>query len=127
MKPATVIAALLISLTICGKAGAQPTTGQEIQTKCRELMNYQDLSHAFNGGFCGGFIDGVIDSQNMQEASDKLQKRSHALSFCLPQEGTNGQYVQVFVKYLDDHPEELHRPAALLLVESLVKAFPCGK
>jgi hypothetical protein len=118
MKPITMLAALLISLTIGGRVEAQPTTGQQIQIKCKELMNYQDLSHAFSAGFCGGFIDGVIDSQTMQ---------GRAPSFCLPQKGSNGQYVQVFLKYLDNHPQELHKPAALLLVESLVKAFPCGK
>ncbi|MGO9640246.1 MAG: Rap1a/Tai family immunity protein [Candidatus Acidiferrales bacterium] len=35
--------------------------------------------------------------------------------------------MQVFVKFLDDHPEELNRPAALLLAEALHEAFPCGK
>jgi len=124
MKPATVIAALLISLIICGSAGAQATTGQQIQDKCKALVNQNS---SFSGGFCAGFIDGVINSQWMWEASDKFHKQSHFLSLCLPQEGTNGQYLQVFLKYLDDHPEELHKPAALLLVESLAKAFPCGK
>jgi hypothetical protein len=38
---------------------------------------------------------------------------------------TNDQVVKVFVKYLDDHPEELHRVAALLLSEALHSAFPC--
>jgi hypothetical protein len=126
MKPAILIGALLVSLTICGKAVAQPTTGQQIQSKCKELVN-EKMSQVFDAGFCGGFIDGVIDSQTMEEANDKTQNRRQTPRFCLPQEGTNGQYVQVFFKYLGDHPEELHRPAAFLLVESLVKAFPCGK
>jgi hypothetical protein len=43
----------------------------------------------------------------------------------LPAEVTNGQIVLVFVKYLEVHPERLHKPANLLLVEALRKAFPC--
>jgi hypothetical protein len=84
-------------------------------------------SVAFDGGFCAGFIDAVIDSMNMWEADDISEKRPHAIRFCLPQEGTNGQYLQVFLKYLDQHPEELHKAAAFLLVESLRAAFPCSR
>jgi Rap1a immunity proteins len=127
MKPANVIVAFLVSLTICGTARAQATTGQQIQNQCKALVGTRNPSDAFDGGFCPGFIDGVINSQSMWEANDKLLRRNHPQSFCLPQEGTNGEYLQVFVKYLDDHPEELHKPAALLLVQSLIKAFPCGK
>jgi len=52
-------------------------------------------------------------------------KRNRDLSFCLPDQVTNDQIIKIFVKYLDDHPEELHQPASLLLVTSMRKAFPC--
>src|SRR5580704_883853 len=90
------VATLLLAVAVCGVADAQTTTGQDVQSKCKELTA-QNPSPSFNGGFCAGFIDGVIGSQLMWEASDKLQKRNHTLSFCLPTEGTNGQYLQVFV------------------------------
>ncbi len=118
------VLAAFLSLVMCAKASGQTTTGEQIQSKCKESTNQ---TASFNVGFCAGFIDGVIQSQYMWEASDNLQKRDHAPSFCLPKESTNGQLLQIFIKYLDDHPEELHKPAALLLVQSLQKAFPCRK
>jgi len=53
-------------------------------------------------------------------------KRNPDLSFCMPATVTNDQIVKIFIKYLDEHPEELHQPASLLLATSLRKAFPCG-
>lgn len=124
MKITIFVGVVLLSLILPGKAGAQATTGNEIQSKCKQLLNDNE---SFSSGFCAGFVDGVVDSQDMWEASDKMQNRSHVQSFCLPGKSTNGQLVRVFIKYLDDHPERLNEPAALLLVESLRKAFPCGK
>ena len=35
------------------------------------------------------------------------------------------QGVKIFIKYLDAHPEELHKSAEFLLARSLQEAFPC--
>jgi hypothetical protein len=49
------------------------------------------------------------------------------VKFCLPVNVDNGQILLVFIKYLEDDPEELHKPANLLFVEEMRKAFPCKK
>ena len=125
MKPVTVIFALFVCFAISGKAKAQ-MTGQQMQEKCKELI-VDKPAPSFDGGFCAGFISAAIDDESMWRASDKEQKQTHILSFCIPQNGTNGQYLQVFLKYLDEHPEELHKPANFILHEAFSKAFPCGK
>jgi len=125
MKPTTLITVIVLCLAFCGRAGAQTTTGADIQNKCKELTANKAFS--FDGGFCAGFMDGIIADETMWHLSDDVQKQTHILSFCLPETGTNGQYLQVLVKYLDEHPEELHKPAAFLLREAFNKAFPCGK
>jgi Rap1a immunity proteins len=115
------IAAVLLFLMFCPNSFAQVTTGEKIQSMCRAEMV------AASGSFCAGFISGVLEEQFMWTANDTLHKRTHDFRFCLPEKSTNDQILKVFVKYLDDHPEELHKPAALLLIQAMVKAFPCQK
>ncbi len=118
--------AVLLFSVFCVNCHAQTTTGEEIQSKCKGLLNRVETA-AFAGGFCAGFIDGVLNEHSMWEANDISHKRAHEYKFCFPDNITNDQIMKVFVKYLDDHPEELHKPAAVLLVESMEKAFPCQK
>jgi hypothetical protein len=40
---------------------------------------------------------------------------------------TTGQGLKVLVKYIDDHPEELHERTALLATRAFVKAWPCSR
>lgn len=121
MKPTIFLIGVLLSLSLGGRAFARATSGEEILSKC------QESAEAFDNGFCAGFMDATLDTLNMWEASDISKKRSHDndVHFCVPDKVTNGQLLRVFVKYLEDHPEELHKPANLLLVEAFRKAFPC--
>lgn len=119
MKTATVVGLCLWCLIACGQASAGLTGGEEIQKECEKP---DAVPSAFSNGFCAGFVTGVVEAQTMWE-----RRTLKHPSFCLPEKSTNGQILKVFTKYLDDHPEELHQPAALLLVTSLRHAFPCGK
>lgn len=46
--------------------------------------------------------------------------------YCFPEEGTRKQGMQVAVKYMRAHPENLHEPAALSIVLAWKEAFPCA-
>lgn len=118
----TLLAATLL-LILCGTAHAQ-TTGEGILQKCKGISSKPT---AFDDGFCAGYIEGVLATVYMWEANDEVAKRTHDsdVKFCIPDTVTNGQIILVFMKYLEDHPEELHRPANTLFVIAMRKAFPC--
>lgn len=127
-----IILAVFLPMTLCEKANAQNATGMEIQKKCKLLENgnanaSRDDAADLDAGYCAGFMDGVVETEKFWDAFSRIEKSGHPLTFCIPQDVTNGQILQVFLKYLDDHPEELNKPAALLFAEALNKAFPCGK
>jgi hypothetical protein len=42
----------------------------------------------------------------------------------MPIEVKQEQMIKVVVKYLKDHPEEHHKPAGLLVIFALSRAFP---
>lgn len=75
-----------------------------------------------DANFCTGFImgtrDGVALATNLRDTAPIL---------ATPLEAKEDQLKAVVVKYLKDHPEELHRPGGLLVIFALSKAFPPGK
>ena len=135
MKPTLIAVAVLLSLALTAGAGAQTTTGAEIISKCNQAVRDVDNDtstdkppvKSFDVGFCFGFMDGANSAHQIWAASDKTNHRNHAMSYCFPDSVTNGQMLRVFVKYLDEHPQDLHEPAALLYIEAMRKAFPCGR
>ena|ERR1700733_4824606 len=132
MKPTLIVLTALFCSMFSASTNAQTTTGADIIAKCKQAAadadNLKpDTVNRFDAGFCAGFMSGVNEDQLMWQASDKMDHRDHILSYCFPDASTNGQMLRVFVKYLDDHPEELHESAAFLYLKAMHKAFPCGK
>lgn len=74
-----------------------------------------------SAAICVGYISGFRESHE----SDEMILKVAPYLYCVPQEVTVGQIIRVFVKYLEDHPEELHKEGHELLHSSLIKAFPC--
>ncbi|MGE0453367.1 MAG: Rap1a/Tai family immunity protein [Vicinamibacteria bacterium] len=62
-----------------------------------------------------GYIQGVHDS--VQAAG----------AICTPRGAEVGQLSSAVLKYLREHPEQLHTNAAALTVSALGQAFPCPK
>lgn len=78
----------------------------------------EDRYARFNSGYCFGQMHAVMD----------LFADNHAYTqqlFCLPENGSLGQYARVIVKYLQANPEELHLDGSLLAINALRQAFPC--
>ena len=73
-------------------------------------------------GFCFGLMEGITFSNELYKL------RAPGKEFlCLPKGGvTNGQAARVVLRYLRDHPEQLHEKASFLAVLALRDAFPCS-
>ena len=93
---------------------AHLTNGNDLSDQCGAALAGQFGARA---GLCVGFINGYRQLATMLPEQKLL---------CLPSENVpNGQLIKVVVKYLDQHPEKLHLPAAQLIYESTNEAFPC--
>ena len=44
---------------------------------------------------------------------------------CIPEAATMGQKIAVVVKYIDEHPEDMHLEFMFLAHEAFLKAWPC--
>lgn len=128
MKPIVFAVSLLLFVSptaLSQNAYAFLTTGRDLQTQCKSWdANVRMLSDSqvkvlpsasqgelLDAGRCWGFVSGVVESIPMSD------------SF-FPDSGVRlSQYVAVAIKYLNNHPENLHQPAALLVKEALFEAF----
>ena len=70
--------------------------------------------------WCVGFVTGALDGWAALEAYYQGEK------FCLPDDLTSGQIVEIFAMQLRDNPDRNQEPAAYLLYEKMIEQFPCG-
>src|SRR5438128_538979 len=95
-------------------------TATDLVDECTIAVNIEGNTTALDGpktlqgGFCFGFVTGFADANSLLAST----------LFCAPQGVIVGQMVKVFLKYMDEHPEDLHRYASEMLAAALRKAFP---
>jgi hypothetical protein len=111
---------VVLSLVLTGICASQgPSTNVSISDvtggKLLDLCKSDGLEYQF----CEAFITGVRDGTAMG-----IALRSAKPIFNTPIDVTQKQLMAVVVKYLNDHPEEQHKPASKLVIYALAKAFP---
>jgi len=78
--------------------------------------------------YVGGFVAGIAHVQLIYTVAGDKPPMVPVKVICLPSEGISGdQARKIVVKYLEEHPEELHKPAQDEIFVALWKAFPSCK
>lgn len=109
-------------------AAATTRDGNGLLTRCEaaiRLAEHPKDGDAESGAYCLGYVNGILAMAT--DTTVTLVNSDHRTSLpCAPAEGlTTGQAVRVVLKYLNSHPETLHKPAKSLVVFALREAFPC--
>ena len=81
-----------------------------------------DRVHLQGMAFCMGLMQGMLHMNQIYQFVLK-----DAALFCHPDMVNNGQTARIVVKYLGDHPGELHKPDSALAFVALREPFPCRK
>ena len=112
---------VLLSLVLTGiRASQGPSTNVSISDiSGGRLLDFCNRPEGYKLQFCEAFITGVRDGAAMG-----IALRSAKAIFDTPSEVGQKQLKAVVVKYLNDHPEEQHKPASELVIFALGKAFP---
>ncbi len=105
MRTLTIVAALVIW---AGVAEGGFYTGNDLSERCKS-------EGTIGPDLCRGYVTGSADTL------------TNTGKICAPRQATDIQAVAVVRKYLQQHPERLHLPAASLVRHSLMDAFPCPK
>jgi hypothetical protein len=101
-------------------------TADDLLQQCQDKTPDEliDPSNALMHGFCLGLFNGLIASS----VAATLLKEQFNLGrplFCAPSGVTPDQARRSFLKWMNEHPENLHEDAIPHAVISLMKAFPC--
>ena len=110
----TELLALVAMLGIFGSADATYfVNAGEVLSACEsESVDRQNK--------CVSYLAGIVDATTTWVDWEMMPKK-----FCQPDEVTLEQLRKIYVKYANEHPEELHLTAAGIAVNAFVEAFPC--
>jgi len=121
MKRAFFVGMIFLSSMMCRSqtrtknAVVSGVDGSQLLRMCNESDTSMELQ--FCDAYIVGVRDGVVLATQLRDATQIIET---------PVEAKQKQLRAVVVKYLNDHPEEHHKPAALLVIFALSKAFPPG-
>lgn len=111
-------------LAMAWAAGAM-ADGTYLLGQCQQLTRLMDSNGAagdsFGAGYCLGVINGVTSLRGLTNPGFPKH-----LQTCLPDTSVSGnQAARIVVKYLNEHPEQLHMDDGALVLFALQLAFPC--
>ena len=87
--------------------------GAELLRSCN--MPFGTIGFQFCDAFIEGVRDGVVLATELRDTKPIIET---------PADAKPEQLKAVVLKYLNEHPEEHHKPAAVLVVAALSQAFP---
>jgi Rap1a immunity proteins len=113
--------AAAVLLIAAASPAAAYDTGNEFYTQCSNL-SYQPYCLGFVIGVASGFNTGLqLDPSNPVEA----QVRKDELGICAPDNAMAGQFLDLVMQFLRDHPERRHWSATILIIGTLRTYWPC--
>lgn len=84
-----------------------------------KLLSLCESDAVVDQNVCVGYILGIAD------AAQSLDSEINIRRYCLPKNVTSSQLEKVAIKYVNDNPQQLHKPASYYVLVSFRKAFPC--
>jgi hypothetical protein len=94
-------------------------TGSQLLEQCEAHI---DKTIMVKSALCVGFIRGVYNTHETFTNWKQMDKR-----WCMSDGITYTQAIRVVIKFLQEHPEELHLSASGLVSNAFSDAFPCEK
>jgi len=129
------VACVVSVLLIAGSANSGDLSSEMLLSSCKASLRISNVTHTVNdgvpAGMCSGYVAGVLNgyetaTEIINAASQQCSPKctGFLLPWNIPLEVKQNQIIRVVVKYLEEHPEQMHEPAALNFVRALSSAFP---
>jgi len=108
-----------IGVILCTVGHPSPAIADEILSNGNAFLSRcsavtQARGDPLDFGFCFGYLKGILDRDEMFERK-----------VCVPSEVTNGQIMDVVLKYMREHPESRHLNPGVQALVALHGPFPC--
>jgi hypothetical protein len=109
---------LTIAATIALPAAKAQAGGERFSAKVLTAFCNSPRGAPYDDGICAGYITGVAD---VMAAEPSTQGK-----MCLPRDVSTSDFSKLVTRYLSRRPELQQAPAAGVVREALLAAFPCG-
>jgi hypothetical protein len=111
-KMLLLLALLTMSITNHGYAGYYTSSN---------LFNYCESELVVDQNSCRRYLSGISDAHDTFYRLEFLADKA----FCIPDRATNEQLREIFIKYVNEHPQDLGRVASSMAINAFSIAFPC--
>jgi hypothetical protein len=122
MRTHTIATTLALAVILHSPGAA--ADGNTLLRDCQSTVELYDSDgasgNALNSQYCLGSINAVGSLSVLLNGAISKEKQ-----FCLPGNTTNIQIARIVVKYINDHPNEMHYPEGYLVIGAFQDAFPC--
>ena len=112
-------------LFVCCSVNAQEQprgrTTDDLAIDCRDAINDGNVGSNSQWPYCFGYLRATAD---LSRSYSKVVHKS--VMACIPDGASNGQLARVFLKYADDHPNELHYSEFIGVLRAYSLSFPCA-
>jgi hypothetical protein len=129
-----VVALMSSLLAFASDASAQTgNDGNSLQRECSLVMQIMEqhqevpaLADNMSAGICLGLVHGVAAALGLWQGVDVGGTVDNTqLHGCMPDEVRTIELIKVVLKYLNDHPNNLHLDDTRLIEMAIVDAYPC--
>jgi hypothetical protein len=122
-----IFVALVLVLALPSACTHAQDTGIDLQHECQAVLaTDRTTEQSIQASHCLGYISGAAFSISMWQGFNKGKSRGlEDVPACLPEKGTNEEYIKVVLRYLDKNPNRLHVSYGVLVFLAFNDAYPC--
>ena len=128
MRTLSLVSGMLLAVSaVADETGANADTYFPQKLTAQGLLQYCASSALSASGrsrqsYCSGFVSGVEESVRLLDADDSAGRQP----VCVPAEKPARYFRDVYIRHASKQDTDLTRPAALVVLEALEVAHPCG-
>jgi len=107
-------------------------TGNDVLKSCQAAVRFADndggpAGEHLDSGWCMGWVASALQLTKLHnEWTSFVKEKPMLLQFCVPESGVPViQAVRIVVKYLKEHPDQLHQDGMGQTLAALKGSFPC--
>ena len=121
-----VVTMLLSLLPVTSQANTGD--GNEVLKQCSALVRTVDSGNSesddlIGTAYCAGLMMGITSTMTVWNTT---REKAGMIKIWCPPDITSPQMARVVIKYMNEHPAELHQTGAYLVMSALQDAYPCG-
>ena len=127
---AVVLAVLVIPVRSVAQRADEELTGADLYKKCQSAITNANSEQTAppkaidHGGatYCMAYLLGMRDMLTVWNLVNKADNHNELSIACAPREPSVHELTKLVIKYLDDHPTELHHAQSIVVTKAFQSA-----